>query len=121
LKELNLSEADLSVTITDDENIRQINHHYRGADSPTNVLAFALEEGHPMPGAPRVLGDVIISSETIMREAGPLGYSQAGMLYFYLIHGLLHLIGYDHELGPAEAARQESETERLWNLIDHEL
>lgn len=121
LKALGLSEADLSVTITDDESIRQINREYRGLDAPTNVLAFALEEGEPMPGAPRVLGDVLISAETIMREAPPLGYSDAGMLYFYLIHGLLHLIGYDHELGPEEAARQEAETERLWNLIDHAL
>lgn len=121
LNELNLSGADLSVTITDDQSIRRINSQHRGVDAPTNVLAFALEEGFPMPGTPRVLGDVIISSETIMREAEPLGYSEAGMFYFYLIHGLLHLIGYDHELGPAEAVRQESETERLWNLIDHGL
>jgi metalloprotein, YbeY/UPF0054 family len=121
LKELGLTEADLSVSLVDDESIRRINREYRGVDAPTNVLAFALEEGEPMPGAPRVLGDVVISTETIMREAPPLGYSDAGMLYFYLIHGLLHLIGYDHELGAAEAARQEVETERLWHLIDHGL
>jgi probable rRNA maturation factor len=43
------------------------------------------------------------------------------MFYFYLVHGLLHLIGYDHERGAEEAARQEAETERLWNLIEHSL
>lgn len=121
LKELDLGEAELSVSIIDDESIRQINQQYRGVDRPTNVLAFALEEGEPLPGAPRVLGDLVISAETIIREAEPLGYTEAGMLYFYLIHGLLHLIGYDHELGEAEAARQEAETERLWQLIDHAL
>ncbi len=125
LKELGLAEADLSVSVIDDEEIRAINRQYRRVDAPTNVLAFALEEGPaevaPPPGAPRVLGDVVISAETIRREAGPLGYTDNEMFYFYLIHGLLHLIGYDHELGPAEAARQEAETERLWNLIDHAL
>jgi len=121
LKELDLTEADLSVTVTDDAEIREINRQYRGADKATNVLAFALEEGEPMPGAPRVLGDIVISAETIRQEAGPLGYTDGEMFYFYLVHGLLHLIGYDHELGPEEAARQEAETERLWGLINHSL
>jgi len=121
LKVLDLNEADLSVTVTGDEDIQAINRDYRGVDAPTNVLAFALEEGEPLPGAPRVLGDIVISAETIMREAPPLGYTDGEMFYFYLVHGLLHLIGYDHELGPEEAARQEAETERLWNLINHSL
>ncbi|UQZ89165.1 rRNA maturation RNase YbeY [Deltaproteobacteria bacterium Smac51] len=121
LKELNLAEADLSVTVTDDEEIRSINRQYRGKDRATNVLSFAMEEGMMMAGTPRVLGDIVISTETIMREAGPLGYTDGEMFYFYLIHGLLHLIGYDHELGEAEAARQEAETERLFSLINHSL
>ena len=121
MKELGLAEADLSVSVVTDEEIRAVNRDYRGVDKPTNVLAFALEEGEPMPGAPRVLGDLLISGETIMREAPPLGYSDAEMFYFYLIHGLLHLIGYDHEKSPREAGRQEAETQRLWDLIDHAL
>lgn len=121
LRELELTEADLSVTVTDDAEIREINRQYRGVDKATNVLAFALEEGEPLPGAPRVLGDVVISAETIQREAGPLGYTDGEMFYFYLVHGLLHLIGYDHERGPQDAARQEAETERLWGLINHGL
>jgi len=121
LKELDLTEADLSVTVTDDAEIRSINHQYRGVDKATNVLAFALEEGEPMPGAPRVLGDIIISAETIQQEAGPLGYTDGEMFYFYLVHGLLHLIGYDHERGAEDAASQEAETERLWGLINHSL
>ncbi len=121
MKELDLAEADLSVTVTDDAAIREINREYRGVDAPTNVLAFALEEGEPLPGAPRVLGDIVISAETIRREAPPLGYTDGEMFYFYLVHGLLHLIGYDHEQGSEEAARQEAETERLWSLINHSL
>lgn len=121
LKELDLSEADLSVTVCGDKEIQAVNRDYRGVDAPTNVLAFALEEGPPLPGAPRVLGDIVISTETIKREAPPLGYTDGEMFYFYLIHGLLHLIGYDHELGSQEAARQEAETERLWQMINHGL
>ncbi len=120
-KALDLEEAELSVSLVDDREIREINNRYRGVDAPTNVLAFALEEGPAIPGQIRVLGDLVISTETICREAPLLGYSEAGMLYFYLIHGLLHLIGYDHEQGPDQAARQEAETERLWALIDHAL
>ena len=121
MKDLDLVGAELSVTITGDREIKEINAQYRGVNKATNVLAFALEEGPPVPGILRVLGDIVISAETIQREAGPLGYTDGEMLYFYLIHGLLHLIGYDHEQGPDEAARQEAETERLWNLIRHDL
>lgn len=124
LKILDLTGAEVSVSVVGDEEIRRINREYRGVDSPTNVLAFALEdneEGWPtleIIGAPRVLGDIVLSADTIIREAPPLGYTAEEMLYFYLIHGLLHLLGYDHERGPAEAARQESETDRLWQLLD---
>ncbi|MDR1045424.1 MAG: rRNA maturation RNase YbeY [Candidatus Adiutrix sp.] len=119
LKELDLAEADLSLSLVGDQEIREINRQYRGVDKATNVLAFALEEGAPMPGAPRVLGDIVISGETVQREAPPLGYTEAELFYFYLIHGLLHLIGYDHEQGPEEEARQAAETDRLWQLLDH--
>ncbi len=101
---LDLAEAELSVTLMDDEEIRALNREYRGVDRATNVLSFAQEEGQPQPpGAARLLGDIVISTETIMREAPPLGYTDEEMLYFYLIHGFLHLIGYDHELGEEEA------------------
>ncbi|MGL4208595.1 MAG: rRNA maturation RNase YbeY [Candidatus Adiutrix sp.] len=124
LKELDLSQAELSILITHDEKMRQINQEHRGLDKTTNVLAFALEDDFSSSneqGLPRILGDIVISTETILREASELGYTPAEMFYFYLIHGLLHLIGYDHELSPAEAMRQENETERLWGTIEHSL
>ncbi len=128
LKELNLADAELSISVISDEEMREINRQYRGRDKPTNVLSFAQDDaganydGIPTPkGAPRILGDVILAAETVQREAGELGYTDQEMFYFYLIHGLLHLIGYDHELGEDEAKRQEAETERLWQLIDHEM
>ncbi len=121
LRELDLAEAEVSVTVVGDQEMRRINYEYRRVDAPTNVLAFALEEGEGPSGGPRVLGDIVISAETIQREAPPLGYTEGEMFYFYLVHGLLHLIGYDHELGREAAARQEAETERLWGMINHGL
>lgn len=122
LKELGLPEVQVSILVVADADIQAINFKYRGVDAPTNVLAFAMEEGLEMPGpAPRMLGDIIISGDTILVEAPHWGYTPGEMLYFYLVHGLLHLLGYDHELGPKEAERQEAETQRLWNLIRHDL
>jgi probable rRNA maturation factor len=115
--DLKCAEADVSVTVTDDAEIREINRQYRGKDKATNVLSFALEDAPPFPGAKRVLGDIVISAETIIKEAGPLGYTGREMFYFYLIHGLLHLLGYDHELGEEEEKRQEAETQRLFDLL----
>jgi probable rRNA maturation factor len=67
---------------------------------------------------------VVVSTETVLREVeepGWAGFTVGGLLYFHLVHGLTHLLGYDHERGPAEAARQEAETDRLWGLIRHSL
>ncbi len=121
LRALELQDAELSVTITDDERIRALNLQYRGLDKATNVLAFAMEEGQPVAGPKRILGDIVVSADTIAREAGPLGYTCGEMLYFYIIHGLLHLLGYDHEKSEEEDKRQQDETLRLWSLIRHDL
>lgn len=124
LKELSLAEAELSVSLVTDKDIRQLNRDYRGQDRTTNVLSFPLqEEGvNPRPKkTPEALGDIVVSTETIIREAVRHGYTTGGMLYFYLIHGLTHLLGYNHEKDFEAAARQEAETERLWNLIDHSI
>lgn len=121
LKDLSLVEAHVSIFIVDDAEIQSINLQYRGVDASTNVLAFAMEEGMKMPSTPRVLGDIAISGDTILYEAPQWNYEPGEMLYFYLIHGLLHLLGYDHELGKKEATRQEEETKRLWGLIPHDL
>ena len=125
LRELGLAGAELSVSLVDDEEMRALNRRYRRRDRPTNVLSFPLSEGDVRPpGAPRALGDVVVSTETLLREAGEpgwAGFTQGELLYFHLVHGLTHLLGYDHERGPAEAARQEAETSRLWGLIRHSL
>ena len=125
LRESGLAGAELSVSLVGDEEMRTLNRRYRRRDRPANVLSFPLDEGDPRPpGAPRALGDLVVSTETLLREAGEpgwAGFAPGELLYFHLVHGLTHLLGYDHERGPAEAARQEAETKRLWSLIRHSL
>jgi rRNA maturation RNase YbeY len=108
----------LTLLITNDRSIRAINKRHRGVDQPTNVLSFP--DTDEAIGIPRYLGDIVISMDTVRREARERGLSEGEHFYFYLIHGLLHLIGHDHELGGKEAAAQENETERLMGLIKHD-
>ncbi len=117
LAELNYADWDLSLLVTDDAGIKEINREYRQKNKATNVLSFSMLEGEQMPGAPAVLGDLVISSETIIKESGPLGYTPEEMFYFYLIHGLLHLVGYDHEKGAEAAQAHEAENLRLFQQI----
>ena len=86
---------------TDDKFIRLLNTKYRGIDKPTDVLSFSLqEEGaikSPEVEIDKLLGDIIISVETAQRQADNLNHSMERELTVLLIHGLLHLTGYDHE------------------------
>jgi probable rRNA maturation factor len=109
----------LSILLTDDKNIKQLNYQYLKKDKSTNVLAFP-DTVFPI-GFPKYLGDLVVSTETIAREARAAGQDVGYLLYFYLIHGLLHLIGYDHEKGDKEEQEQEKETIRLMSLIKHDL
>jgi rRNA maturation RNase YbeY len=104
LGRLGLADAELSILLVSDREMRRLNRRYRGADRPTDVLAFAQREG--AGGAPdRLLGDVVISVDRARRQAAarrhPLGREGERLL----VHGLLHLLGYDHERSSAEARR----------------
>jgi probable rRNA maturation factor len=131
LRALGKPEASVSVLITGDGEIRELNKNFRNLDKPTNVLAFPAETpggGGDFPAAPRLpgpyrnfLGDVAVSFETIRRQAAEEGLEEGELLYFYLIHGILHLLGYDHELGEREEREQDEETSRLMALIPHGL
>jgi probable rRNA maturation factor len=103
-KKLHISEpCELSVTFVDNKRIREINREYRGKDKPTDVISFALEElgeGEiQISGAnmPRVLGDIIISTDKAREQATDYGHSVERELGFLAVHGFLHLLGYDHE------------------------
>lgn len=100
--------TEVSLMFTDDETIHEMNREYRGIDRPTDVLSFALEEGEEeeIYGGPEenLLGDIIISVETAVRQAEEYGHSVEREMAFLALHGMLHLLGYDHM---EEEERQE--------------
>ncbi|WP_414053581.1 rRNA maturation RNase YbeY [Macrococcus equi] len=93
-------DAEVAVSFVDEEEIQTINKSYRNKDSVTDVISFALEEGededYEMPDAPRVLGDIIICVKRAEEQAEDFGHSIERELGFLSVHGLLHLLGYDH-------------------------
>ncbi|MDV2581021.1 rRNA maturation RNase YbeY [Alkalibacillus haloalkaliphilus] len=97
------SEAEMSVTFVSDEDIKGINRDYRGKDASTDVISFALEEQGEDElevigeGLPLHLGDIVISVDRAFEQAGEYGHSNNRELAFLAVHGLLHLLGYDHE------------------------
>lgn len=95
--------AEISITFCDQSRIRELNRLYRGIDSPTDVLSFPLEEE-------KWLGDIIISVPQAIKQAEEFGHSFERELYFLIVHGFLHLLGYDHEMKEQEQimfAKQE--------------
>lgn len=114
-------EAQLSILIVDDSLIQEINRDYLDKDRPTNVISFAMQEGEGGGVQPDLLGDVVISAETAARDAGEANATFESELYFLLLHGILHLLGYDHERGTqAEAKRMEAREQEVFSLIREE-
>ena len=95
-----LDNAEVSITLTDNEHIHEINREYRKVDRPTDVISFALNEGDEpnIEGEIPVnmLGDIIISVEKAIEQAGDYGHSVRREIAFLTVHGMLHLLGYDH-------------------------
>ncbi len=109
---------ELSVVITDDAHIMALNQTYRGKAKPTNVLSFPMLDGDFASVAPQLLGDLVISVETAMREAEEAGISLDERLSQLMIHGVLHLVGFDHEQGDDEAVEMEQKSLELLRLIE---
>ncbi|ADH85159.1 pyridoxine 5'-phosphate synthase [Desulfurivibrio alkaliphilus] len=115
--------SELSLLLVDDRQMQEFNHLFRQRNRPTNVLAFAQREAPEIPGGlgDEMLGDVVISLDTARREARAAGVSPGHRLAWLLTHGLLHLLGYDHEQSSAEAERMaEAEEALLHKLQEHE-
>lgn len=90
--------CELALLITGDEVLRELNRRYRGVDRPTDVLAFAEEGPEPFvdaPGLPRYLGDVAVSFPRAQSQAAEAGHAVEAELYLLVVHGVLHLLGYD--------------------------
>ena len=112
--------TELSILITDDARIAQLNERYLGRTGSTNVLAFPMAGGEDPGPYSAMLGDVVISVDTAMREASEADEPCARTVYRLLCHGLLHLMGYDHEVSDREAERMEREEERLVRVMERE-
>jgi probable rRNA maturation factor len=110
LDRIGQSDAILTVTFIRDRAMRRLNRDYRGIDKTTDVLSFAYHEGDEIPGQwdePRHLGDVVISVETAARYAHDLNLSFDREIDYLVIHGALHLAGYDHETDNGEMNKLE--------------
>jgi probable rRNA maturation factor len=140
LAAMHVEQEELSIVLVSDRRIRTLNARYRKIDRPTDVLAFPLEpEGARVAGfhvgafpsgvlprkcvpalerrPPRLLGDVVISIATAQRQATVYGHSLHKEVVRLVVHGVLHLLGYDHELGAREAGRMAEQERRVLRLI----
>ena len=137
-------DTELSLLLTDNEGIRALNRRYLDRDRPTDVLSFPMMEGrelgadippliqafkgrHSTPDTgiqgqashiPVLLGDVVISIEKARKQAEELGVTMDEELSRLLVHGILHLFGFDHEKSSKEAQRMKKEEERLWKIVN---
>ena len=117
---LDLPRTELSVMLCDDATIRPLNEEWRGKDAATDVLSFPQEEAES-PGRftvpPMVIGDIVISTETAARQAEEHGHDLETEVRVLLAHGLLHLVGHDHEDDEALAIRMREEERRLLEAL----
>lgn len=107
-------ERDIVVLLCDDAEMRRLNKAWRGKDSPTNVLSFPTAQG---PTSQNHLGDIAIAFETMAREASDEGKDFSAHLAHLVVHGYLHLVGYDHE-ADAEAEEMETLERRILTALD---
>ncbi len=116
LRELGEAASELSIAIVADDEIAALNAEHRGKPSATDVLSFSLLEGEHCERRGKLLGDVVIGIETAARQARAARRGLDEELARLLIHGILHLLGWDHE-EPGEARRMRAEERRLWRAI----
>lgn len=97
LKDLNVNNAIFSIIFVSLDEIHELNKTYRGIDRPTDVISFALEDNDDRIKGVRVLGDIYICIDKMKEQAISYGHSNKRELSFLTVHGLLHLLGYDHQ------------------------
>jgi probable rRNA maturation factor len=119
---LGFPDGELSVLIVDNAQIQQLNRAYLQRDHPTNVISFAMQEGEGQGVQPQLLGDVVISAERAAQDAADAGVPFESELVFLLLHGILHLLGFDHERGSAEDARlMEAKEAQIFALLQNDI
>jgi probable rRNA maturation factor len=118
LRVLGLPDAELSVLFAGDRAMRSLNRRYRGLDKTTDVLSFSLREGEFPHIQPGILGDIVISVPVAARQAREQGHPLRREIERLLVHGLLHLLGYDHEQGKKEAVRMSRKEQQLMRALN---
>lgn len=115
-------DAEISVTLTDNASIHEMNREHRGVDRPTDVLSFPLYEAdeiddmyesEEVSDEPIALGDIVISLEKAEEQAREYGHSMEREVAFLCVHSVLHLLGYDHELGEKEEKEMFAKQEEI--------
>lgn len=118
LRQASIKEAELTLVYTDDQSVRSLNREHRGEDRVTDVLAFPMGEANPDSGL-NYLGDVVISIPQAARQADDAGHALLGELALLTIHGVLHLVGYDHADPEAKATMWAAQDRALRELDLH--
>lgn len=113
------TDAELSIVVVDDEEMARINLEYRQVDSTTDVLSFPMQEGEFGEICPEMLGDVVISAPTAQLMSTENNCPLPSVLDLLLVHGILHLLGYDHETGEEDARRMKEKTLELLSRLGH--
>lgn len=122
LKLLDSADSEISVLFVDDDEIAEINRQFLNRKGPTNVIAFAMREGDFGEINPHVLGDIIISVDTALKDALHGGLSFEDEIAYLIIHGLLHLLGYEHEKSEEDAKiMQDKEKEIFFHVKGYEI
>ena len=116
LRHADRKECELSILLVDDSRMTELNSNYRGIAGATNVLSFPMDD-EPATAGPQLLGDIVISVDTAAREAADCDSSMEDYLCILLVHGLVHLLGYDHERGKDDAAAMTTKEQELLQKI----
>jgi probable rRNA maturation factor len=119
LDALDSPESELSVVFVNDRDISELNRQYLSREGPTNVIAFPMQEGEYAEINPNLAGDVVISVDTAERESRDAQIDVEERMDQLLVHGILHLFGYDHEHDDAEAMIMEKKAVELISAIKH--
>jgi probable rRNA maturation factor len=119
LNALGYTESELSVLIVDDAEMAEINREYRQVGHATDVLSFPMLEGEFPDISPEMLGDVVISAETAREISRQTGAPLDSIMDLLLAHGILHLLGYDHESSEEKAAAMKRKTEEILSILGH--
>jgi len=115
---LDSPEGELSILVVDDSEIKILNKNYLNRSGPTNVIAFPMKAGDFSDINPQLLGDVVISIETAGREALQSEISTEKRFAQLLVHGILHLFGFNHEKNKQDARKMEKKSNELLRLIE---